>query len=93
MIQLKYRKLSSYISKINPCIKCTEGEDFLNIGCKSVKEYKSPLTEEQLSNLRETLSEPMTRDNSYYLTKQTQDAIQFVNEKFNLFYSESKIIL
>ena len=35
----------------------------------------------------------MTRDNGDYRTQQTQNAIKFVNEKFNLFYSESKIIL
>ena len=70
-------------------MKRAEEEGLLSLKCKPGRGIKSFLTAEQLSELKIALSKPIQIEDGYSRGWQTKDAIQFVREKFGIFYSKS----
>jgi transposase len=82
---------SVYRSTVYRWINRAEKEGLLSLKCKPGRGVKSLLTAEQLSELEKALSEPIQTDNGNYRDWQTKDAVQFVRERFNISYSESRM--
>jgi transposase len=82
---------SVYRSTVYRWIKRAELEGLLSLKCKRGRGVKSLLTAEQLSELKKALSKPIPTDNGNYRRWQTKDAVQFVKEKFDISYSESRM--
>jgi transposase len=82
---------SVHRSTVHRWIKRAEKEGLLSLKCKSGRGVKSFLTAEQLSELKRALSEPIPTDDGYYRGWQTKDTIQYVREKFQVSYSESRM--
>lgn len=80
-----------YRSTIYRWVKRAEKEGLFSLKCKHGRGVKSLLTEEQFSKLRKALSEPISTEDGYYRSWQTQDAIQFVKEEFKISYSKSRM--
>lgn len=82
---------SVHRSTVHRWIKRAEKEGLFSLKCKSGRGVKSFLTAEQFSELKRALSEPIPTDDGYYRGWQTKDAIQYVREKFQVSYSESRM--
>lgn len=82
---------SVYRSTVYRWIKRAELEGLPSLKCKRGRGVKSLLTAEQLSELKKALSKPIPTDNGNYRNWKTKDAVQFVKEKFNISYSESRM--
>ena len=82
---------SVHRSTVHRWIKRAEKEGLFSLKCKSGRGVKSLLTAEQLSELKKALSDPIPTDDGYSRGWQTKDAIQFVREKFQVSYSESRM--
>jgi transposase len=72
-------------------MKRAKEEGLLTLKCKPDRRLKSFLSAKHLSELKNNLSKPIPIDDGYSCGWQTKDAIQFVNEKFGISYSKSRI--
>ena len=80
---------SIHRSTVHRWMKQAEEEGLFSLKCKPGRGIKSFLSAEQLSELRKALSKPIPTDDDYSRGWQTKEAIQFVRENFEIFYSES----
>lgn len=84
-------EFSVYRSTVYRWVKRAEQEGLLSLKCKPGRGVKSLLTPEQISELKKALSEPILTEEGSYRDWQTKDAIEFVRERFNISYSESRM--
>jgi transposase len=82
---------SVHRTTVHRWMKRAEEEGLLSLKCKTGRGIKSFLSAEQIFDLRQALSKPIQTDDGFSRGWQTKDALQFVREKFGIFYSKSRM--